>query len=140
MLSTPLLRIVRASVACFLLATIIVSLLAIPAIADDAQSQSIPIFEQYGLVSSDAEEAILDNFAIQLSNDPNLTGYVVVRRGRYSAKVAAKKLRYIKNYLVKRRGIPANRVSAFEGKRNRDYTIELYLVPQGKPGPEKTPH
>jgi hypothetical protein len=40
------------------------------------QNASIPIFEQYGLISAELENAILDNFAIQLLNDQELTGRV----------------------------------------------------------------
>jgi len=106
------------------------------------QAESTPIFEQYGLISLDQENAILDNFAIQLLDDPNLTGKVILRRGKYSQKFAVKKLLHIKNYLYQQRHVPANRVSAFELHSGRDYTVELYLVskalgPKGKPRPGK---
>lgn len=98
-------------------------------------TQSIPVFQRYGPISRDVEKAILDNFAVQLLNGEEITGYVVLRRGGYSSKVAAKKLRYIRNYLSKYRGVPVGRVSAFEGKPQRDFSVELYLVTKGKPGP-----
>lgn len=101
----------------------------------NTQNQSIPVFEQYGAVSTDSEKAILDNFAIQLLDNQDLTGYVVLRRGQQSSKSVARKLRYIKDYLIKKRGVPAKRVSAFEGKSRHDYGVELYLVSKGKPGP-----
>lgn len=100
-----------------------------------SRAQSPPIFEQYGMISPSLEKAILDNFAIQLLSDENLTGYVVLRRGRYSSKLAAKKLLFIRNHLFKQRRVPVSRVSVFEGKRQRDFTVELYLVPKGTPGP-----
>ena len=98
------------------------------------QAESAPIFEQYGLISPDQANAILDNFAIQLLDDPNLTGKVILRRGQYSQKFAAKKLLRIKKYLYRRRHVPANRVSAFELHSGRDYTVELYLVSKAKRG------
>jgi hypothetical protein len=96
------------------------------------QAKSTPIFEQYGLISPAQENAILDNYAIQLLNDPDLTGKVILRRGQYSEKFATRKLLRIKNYLFKHRRIPANRVSAFEFTRGRDFTVELYLLPKAK--------
>lgn len=98
------------------------------------QAESTPIFEQFGLISRDQENAILDNFAIQLLDDPNLTGKVILRRGKYSRKFAAKKLLRIKNYLYQHRHVPANRVSAFELHSGQDYTVELYLVSKAKRG------
>ena len=99
------------------------------------QTDSIPIFQQYGVISAQLEKAILDNFAIQLLNSQDLTGYVVVRRGQYSSKFAAKKLLHIRNYVIRKRQVPASRVSVFEGKAQRDFSIELYLVLKGKPKP-----
>jgi hypothetical protein len=97
-----------------------------------SQGDSTPIFEQYGLISAESENAILDNFAIQLLNDPNLTGKVFLRRGQYSQKFGAKKLLRIKNYLLQKRRVPANRVSAFELHSGPDYTVELYLFSKSK--------
>ena len=103
--------------------------------APSTQTSSIPIFQQYGVVSPDLEKAILDNFAIQLLNDENLDGYVVLRRGQYSSKFAAQRLLGIRNYLFRRRRVPPSRVAVFEGKPQTAFTIELYLVLKGKLGP-----
>ena len=92
------------------------------------QAEAAPIFEQYGVISTKLEKAILDNFSIQLINDPALTGKVILNQGKYSPKFAAKKLRYIKNYLFNQRRVPPNRISAFEVKRARDFSVALYLV------------
>lgn len=96
------------------------------------QGDATPIFKQYGLISAESENAILDNFAIQLLYDPNLTGKVILRRGQYPQKFGAKKLQRIKNYLFQQRRVPANRVSAFELHMGRDYTVELYLLSKSK--------
>ena len=92
----------------------------------------IPIFGQYGRISRERENAILDNFAIQLLNDPDLTGKVILRRGQYSQKFGTKKLLRIKNYLYEHRQVPANRVSAFELHNGPDYTVQLYLWSNSK--------
>lgn len=105
------------------------------AASQSTQTASIPIFQQYGLISPDSEKAILDNFAIQLLNDQDLTGYVVLRRGQHTSRVVARKLRYIRNYLYKVRRMPSERLFTLEGKPKPDFTVELYLVPKGKSGP-----
>ena len=91
------------------------------------QAKATPIFEQYGVISTELENAILDNFAIQLIKDPDLTGKVLLNQGQYSPKFAAQKLRRIKNYLFNQRRVPSNRIS-FEVKRARDFSVTLYLV------------
>jgi hypothetical protein len=94
----------------------------------------VRIFEQYGFISRAQENAILDNFAIQLLNDSDLTGKVVLRRGQHSQKFAGKKLLRIKNYLYQHRHVPANRISAFELHGGPDYAVELYLLSKAKRG------
>jgi hypothetical protein len=98
----------------------------------EVYDQSSPIFEQYGLISAHLENAILDNFTIQLLNDPELTGKVILRRGQYSQKFATTKLLRIKNYILKHRHVPANRISSFEIQRGKDFSVELYLSPKAK--------
>lgn len=98
------------------------------------QANSAPIFEQYGLISPELENAILDNFSIQLLNDSDLTGKVILRRGQYSQKFAARKLLRIKNYLFKHRRVPTTQVPVFELQSGRDYTVELYLLSKPKRG------
>jgi len=108
---------------------------AISTEAYSIQTDATPIFQQYGLISTQLESAILDNFAIQLTNDQDLTGYVILRRGQYSSKFVGKRLMRIRNYLIKRRQVPGSRISVREGKRQGDFTVELYLVPKGKARP-----
>ena len=93
-----------------------------------------PVFQQYGLISAELENAILDNYAIQLLNDPELTGTVILRRGQYSREFAAKRLLRIKNYLLQRRRVPTIRISSFQVQRGKDFTVELYLSSKAKRG------
>ena len=98
-------------------------------------AQSIPVFEQYGLISSDSEKAILDNFAIELFNDPDLRGYVILRRGKHSSSFARTRLAEIKKYLIAKRRVPQKRIVLFETRGASDFTVQLYLVPKGKKAP-----
>jgi hypothetical protein len=106
---------------------------------DNVDQSSIPVFEQYGNVSGATEKAILDNFAIQLIRHRELTGYVVLHVGQLNAKLAERRIKYIKSYLIKRRGVRSNRVVFSQEKRNRDFTVKLYLVPTGNTGPTSEP-
>lgn len=39
---------------------------------------SVAIFDQYGMTQWEDEQARLDNFAVQLMNDPELIGYILI--------------------------------------------------------------
>ncbi len=48
---------------------------------------------------------------------------------------AQSRIRYIKTYLTKVRGVPTKRVICKEGGQRTGAGVELYLVPPDKPGP-----
>ena len=68
-------------------------------------------FDEYGRINWEAEEAHLDNFAVQLQNDPDLIGYIFIYDGNElcAGEAQARAIR-ARTYLVDRRGVPANRV------------------------------
>ena len=82
------------------------------------------------------EKAILDNFAIQLLRNKELRGYILVYvdRGAKTAS-AQRRIRFIKRYLINVRGVPAKRIISKDAGPREEAGVELYLVPQGKPGP-----
>ena len=68
-------------------------------------------FDEYGLVRWRDERARLDNFAIQLQNDPDLIGYIFVYDGENVCEGEAKaRAIRARKYVVEFRGIPWNRV------------------------------
>ena len=109
-------------------------------------SISIPVplkgrkFDEFGELSRNDEKARLDNFAIDLQNDPTSTAYVIIypaRTGRPS-QVQTQKNRII-DYLVNSRGFNAERIITIIGPPRKDMTIELWTVPQGVTPPTPTP-
>ena len=83
------------------------------------------------------EYARLDNFAIQLHQDPNTKGVIifyggVVFRGRLPRRGdAAARAARMKPYLVKRRGAPESRVIVINGGYALEWKAELWIVPKG---------
>src|SRR5689334_18220314 len=67
--------------------------------------------DRYGDISWNDEKARLDNFAIQLMNEPNQVGYIIVNVGLVSCKgeAQARALR-AKNYMVRVREVPESRI------------------------------
>jgi hypothetical protein len=85
-------------------------------------------FDEYGDISFRDEKARLDNFAIQMLNQPETKGYVIVYAGR-RATVAEALLRAnrAKDYLVNVRGIDPQRVQAIDGGYRVDFSVLLHL-------------
>ena len=69
------------------------------------------LFDQYGRIKWEDEQARLDNFAIQLSNDPDAIGYIFVydANNLCAGEAQARAMR-AKRYIVEHRGVQWNRV------------------------------
>lgn len=87
-------------------------------------------------LSFDMDKASLDNFAIQLQNEPTNTGYLIVYGGRGSRAGSADRLaKRSLDYLVQTRGIDRNRVVVVNGGTSDTDFIEMWLVPPGAEPP-----
>jgi PKD domain len=96
--------------------------------------------DEYGNIRFNDEKARLDNFAIELQNDPTAQGYLVCyggRRGRTGE--AQRRCDRAKDYLVTTRGITADRIVTVDGGFREDLTVELWIVPQGATPPPAAP-
>jgi hypothetical protein len=91
-------------------------------------------FDEYGDIRFNDEKARLDNFAIQLQNEPGSQGYIVVYAARTGpAGQAQARADRAKDYLVNTRGIDAARITTIDGGCREDLTVELWIAPQGAP-------
>jgi hypothetical protein len=98
------------------------------------------LFDQYGNIAFNDEKARLDNYAIQLQNEPGAQGYIIAyggRRGR--AGEAQARADRAKDYLVNTRGIDPGRIVTVDGGYREDLTVELWIVPQGATAPAASP-
>jgi hypothetical protein len=89
-------------------------------------------FDEFPTIAYNDEKARLDNYAIELQNDPTATAYVIVypgQRGR-PGDVQRHTTRIV-DYLVNSRGINAQRIVTLVGPPRGDLLVELWLCPQG---------
>lgn len=99
-------------------------------------------FDDYGDVNCEDEWARLDNFAIGLSQSPAATGYIIFYGGRrFRGRLpkrgeAAARAARIQPYLVKRRGVAADRIIVINGGYAEAFHVELWIVPPGAVPPE----
>jgi len=90
-------------------------------------------FDEYGNIRFNDEKARLDNFAIQLQNEPAAQGYII-GYGSCDAEGQTRANR-AKDYLVNTRGIDGGRLMVVDGGCMPELKVELWIVPQGATPP-----
>jgi len=96
--------------------------------------------DAYGDITSEDEQARLDNFAIELQNDPTATAYILCYGGRVGYEgEAQRRCDRARDYVSNVRGIDADRIVTADGGFKENLTVVLWLVPSGATLPEATP-
>jgi hypothetical protein len=90
-------------------------------------------FDEYGNIKFNDEKARLDNYAIQLQNQPGTTA-TIIAYGSCAGEAQARADR-AKDYLVNTRGIEAGRITTVDGGCRSDLTVQLWIVPAGATAP-----
>jgi hypothetical protein len=90
-------------------------------------------FDEYGNIRFNDEKARLDNYAIQLQNEPTATGYII-GYGSCGTEGQARADR-AKGYLVNTRGIDAGRLVVVDGGCLPELLVQLWIAPQGATAP-----
>jgi hypothetical protein len=93
-------------------------------------------FDEFPAIARDDEKARLDNYAIELQNDPTSSGYVIVYPGQSGkpGEVQAHITRAV-DYLANSRGIDKQRIITIIGPTRGELAIELWVCPQGAKTP-----
>ena len=88
--------------------------------------------DRYGDIRWEDEKARLDNFVIQLFNEPNYTGYIYIYAGRHSCRgeAVAHAIR-ARRYLLNVRHLPWNRLAWRDLGYADDFQVTLWLFPTG---------
>src|ERR1041385_4733317 len=93
-------------------------------------------FDEYYDIARNDEKARLDNYAIELQQQPGSQGYVIVYPSRKAGGSAAQaRAQRIVDYLVNTRGLDSHRVVTIMGPAREDWLFELWVVPEGAPPP-----
>ena len=90
-------------------------------------------FDEYGNIRFNDEKARLDNYAIQLQNQPGSTATIIVY-GSCAGEAQTRGDR-ARDYLVNTRGIDAGRITVVDGGCRSDLTVQLWIVPAGATAP-----
>jgi hypothetical protein len=88
-------------------------------------------FDDYGNMCWEDERARLDNFAIQLQNQPTATGEIMVYAGRISCNDEAKYRANRARDWLKKRGVPSHQIIVKDGGFQAELRTILIVVPKG---------
>ena len=93
-------------------------------------------FDEFPAIPRNDEKARLDNYAIELQNDPTSTAYVIVYPGQRGkpGEVQAHITRIV-DYLANSRGIDKRRIITIIGPTRGDLSVDLWVCPQGAKTP-----
>jgi hypothetical protein len=101
-----------------------------------AGTPAIRMFDEFGALRHCDLTARLDNFAIQLENEPSCTAYIVSYGPEGEGPGSGRsQLPRLKDYLVNARGLADSRIKTVYGGRNDVLTepkIQLWVVPAGE--------
>ncbi|HWS87240.1 MAG TPA: hypothetical protein VN282_09765 [Pyrinomonadaceae bacterium] len=96
--------------------------------------------DEYGDINFEDEKARLDNYAIELQNDPEFVGYIVAYGGRRSRRgEALRRAERAKRYITGVRGVAPARVVTIDGGYREELTVELKLRHKSRRPPEPAP-
>jgi len=119
-----------------------VSLPGYPMDCSSSCSAEIPIvlecrkFDEFPALARNDEKARLDNYAIELQNDPTATAYVVVHKGHMGqASDVQKHTTRISDYLINSRAIDGHRIVTLVGSPLDRLLVELFICPKGAQPP-----
>lgn len=89
-------------------------------------------FDEFPAVARNDEKARLDNFAIELQNDPSANGYVIVNPGKQGRPGEGRThATRIVDYLVNSRRLDGRRIITVVGPTRPELMIHLSICPQG---------
>ena len=95
-------------------------------------------FDEFPTISNDDDKARLDGLAIELQNNPNDQGYIIMYRGtdrRSQSRTPEKLSRMALDYLVRERGVDPSRLTIVLGGTRPTTTYQMWLVPPGATTP-----
>jgi hypothetical protein len=93
-------------------------------------------FDEYPDIARNDEKARLDNFVIELQNDPGAAGYVVVYPRRAGKRGEAEQhFSRVIDYVVNSRDLDKSRLVTLVGPARDALHVELWVVPAGATPP-----
>lgn len=107
---------------------------------DEVINQFVPKdVDKFGVVNYEDEMARLDNYYVELNNNPNAVGFIVVYGGRVNKFGEFKeRVKRLQTYIKERKYDP-NRIKVIQGGFREKFEFEFWVSPTKKSFPPLTP-
>lgn len=114
--------------------------ISVPTIVDKIPPPPSPRkFDEFESLAFDDDKARLDAFAIELQNNPDSQGYIIMYQGTDKVSMKSRKVDVLSkrtlDYLVKSRGIDPRRIVITNWGTRPKTTYELWVIPPGAQPP-----
>ncbi len=114
--------------------------ISVPTIIDRKPPPPSPVkFDEFESLSFDDDKARLDAFAIELQNQPDAQGYIIMYQGADKLSVKSRNVDKLSkrtlDYLVKTRGIDPRRIVITNWGTRAKTMYELWIIPPGAQPP-----
>ena len=100
-------------------------------------------FDEFESQAFDDDKARLDSFVIELQNNPDSQGYIILYQGTDRTSMSSRKVSVLSrrtlDYLVNTRGVDPRRIWLVEGGTRLKTTYDLWIVPPGATPPVPSP-
>lgn len=111
----------------------------VPTIVEKPKIPEPRKFDEFPSLAFDDDKARLDTFVIELQNNPDSQGYIILYQGRTTKQNVEKLRQRTLDYLVKTRGLDPRRIWIVDGGSRRERTTyEMWVVPPGAQPPVPT--
>lgn len=114
--------------------------ISVPTIIDKKPLPPTPVrFDEFESLAFDDDKARLDAFAIELQNNPDSQGYIIMYQGTDKISMKSRKVDKLSkrtlDYLVKTRGIDPRRIVITNWGTRPKTMYELWIIPPGAQPP-----
>ena len=93
-------------------------------------------FDEFPDIARNDEKARLDNFVIELQNDPTATAHVIIYPGRHGKRNEVQDhAKRIVDYMVNSRGLDQSRIVTLVGSPRNELSVQLWITPRGATPP-----
>jgi hypothetical protein len=117
---------------CLLIAALFVALTPNAGTSAQTRQATAEKFDEFGDIQASDLIARLDNLAIQLQNRPDVKAFLIVYRTRRDLPgLSNRYAQRMKGYLMRSRGVDAERIVAVDGGVASCLTQQLWIVPPG---------
>lgn len=100
-------------------------------------------FDEFESQAFDDDKARLDSFVIELQNNPDTQGYIIMYQGTDKTSMRSRRVEVLNkrtlDYLVNTRGIDPRRIWIVEGGKRAKTMYDLWIIPPGAQPPVPAP-